>query len=211
MSILAALMALALAAEVRPEGQVGQCDPQDGPGYRWTAETRAETRARVRAVCRHVRASRAVCAWLDASVVRESAGRPGVRHRHGRNEDGLGPLGLSLRWMRHHWPGEDEDPAFCQPEVSALVALAVARRAHDRFGALDLVAVQSIYGGHWRCYEVEGSRQCFPTRVVNPRLCAALEHRGVGCHQRLGAEDFGRWTPVADRRALAERLAQRFE
>lgn len=189
----------------------------DGPGLVWTAEAKAETRARVKAVCRSRGASKEVCAWLDASVVRESSARPGVRHvlgedKDGRQEHGLGPLGLSLRWMRHHWPGTDEDPAFCQPEVSALVALAVAQRAFVAYEADNLVEVQSIFAGQWECREEpDEKRRCTATRTTNPRLCAALRARGVRCQKPLHREDFGRWAPVKARRQLADDLAAAFD
>ncbi len=203
------LAALLTSATEREVGEVGQCDPVDGPGYVWTADARSETRARVRAVCRHVKASEAVCDYLDTVVVRESSGRPGVRHDGGR---GLGPMGLLIASHHDKWPGDDEDPAFCQPEVSALVALAVMRRAVIRYHAHDLVTVQSIYGGRWQCYAHPGEpRLCFATQTSNPRLCAALEARGSDCHAPLRLEDLGRRVPKSKRREVANRLAESFE
>jgi hypothetical protein len=215
--VVAALLALADpidASEAASSlvGTVGQCDPVDGPPLVWTAEAREETRARVQATCRAVGASRAVCAWLDASVVRESDGAPGVRHTRASGEWGLGPLGLSLRWHMDKWPGGDEDPAFCSPEASTLVALEIAHRAWTRYEARSLVLVQSIYGGRWRCYHDADTteRRCFATQIENPRLCAALGARDVDCHEPLHRRDLGRRVPLRDRRALAERLASDF-
>lgn len=194
-------------------GVVGQCDPQDGPGLTWTAEAREETRARVRATCRAVGASKAVCEWLDVSVVRESSGRPGVRHTRALGEFGLGPLGLSLRWHRDKWPGKDEDPAFCSPEVSTLVALEIAHRAVDRYEADDLVGIQSIFGGHWRCFqdkEAGGGKVCYPSRQEDVVLCAGLGARGVDCFDKITEKDLGRRVPLKKRRETAESLAAKF-
>jgi hypothetical protein len=195
-------------------GVVGQCDPREGPGLIWTAEARQETRDRVEAVCRSVGASKAVCAWLDASLVRESSGRPGVRHTRGRGEMGLGPLGLSVWWHRDKWPGSDEDPAFCSPEVSALVALEIAHRAVDRYEAHNLVTVQSIFAGRWRCFrdvETDGDKMCFATQTENVRLCAALGARDVDCYDRIEKKDLGRRVPRSQRRERAEALRDRFD
>lgn len=195
-------------------GAVGQCDPQGGPGLTWTADVRQETRDRVQATCRAVGASRAVCEWLDVSVVRESSGRPGVRHTRAPGEFGLGPLGLSLRWHHDKWPGKDEDPAFCSPEASALVALEIAHRAVDRYEADDLVGVQSIFGGHWRCFqdkEAGGGKVCYPSRQEDVVLCAALGARGVDCFDKITKKDLGRRVPLKKRREVAESIAAKFE
>lgn len=194
-------------------GVVGQCDPQEGPGLTWTAEAREETRARVQATCRAVGASKAVCEWLDVSVVRESSGRPGVRHTRALGEFGLGPLGLSLRWHHDKWPGKDEDPAFCSPEVSALVALEIAHRAVDRYEADDLVGIQSIFGGHWRCFrdiEAGGDKVCYPSRQDDVVLCSALGARGIDCFDKVTQKDLGRRVPIKKRRETAESLAAKF-
>lgn len=194
-------------------GRVGQCDPQDGPGLTWTAEARQETRARVQATCRAVGASKAVCEWLDVSVVRESSGRPGVRHTRALGEVGLGPLGLSLRWHRDKWPGQDEDPAFCTPEASALVALEIAHRAVDRYEVDDLVGVQSIFGGHWRCFTdtESGDKVCYASREEDVVLCSALAARGVDCFDKISKKDLGRRVPLKKRRETAESLAAKFD
>lgn len=195
-------------------GEVGQCDPQDGPGLTWTAEAREETRARVQAACRALGASTAVCAWLDVSVIRESSGRPGVRHTRGPGEVGLGPLGLSLRWHRDKWLGTDEDPAFCSPEVSTLVALEIAHRAVDRYEAHDLVGVQSIFGGHWHCFqdkEAGGGKVCYPSRQEDGPLCVALEAHGVDCFAKVTKKDLGRRVSLKKRREVAERMQQQFD
>lgn len=212
------LQASAAQAETPTEGatigRVGQCDPQDGPGLTWTAEARQETRDRVQATCRAVGASKAVCEWLDVSVVRESSGRPGVRHTRALGEVGLGPLGLSLRWHHDKWPGADEDPAFCTPEASALVALEIAHRAVDRYSVEDLVGIQAIFGGHWRCFtdkEAGGDKVCYPTREEDVVLCSALGARGVDCFDKISKKDLGRRVPLKKRREVAEQMRQRFD
>lgn len=195
-------------------GMVGQCDPAEGPGLVWTAEARQETQDRIAAACRNVGASNAICEWLDASLIRESSGRPGVRHTRAPGEMGLGPLGLSVWWHRDKWPGRDEDPAFCSPEVSVLVALEIAHRAVERYEARNLISIQSIFAGRWRCVqdkEAGGDKVCFATQTENVRLCAALGARGVDCYDRIEKKDLGRRFSRAQRREVADSLRERFD
>lgn len=193
-------------------GVVGQCDPVDGPGLRWSSEARAETRARVQAVCEHVGASPLICEYMDIVVIRESSGRPGVRHRLGQGEDGLGAMGLSLWWMRHLWPGDDEDPAFCQPEVSALVALELFRRAVVRWNATNLVGIQAVYAGSLSVWvDDEGKRHRSPGRSWDPGLCARVAARGASCLTPITVEDLGLRVRSSERRELAYELAERFD
>lgn len=208
-AILAATAAQANGQETRQIGHVGQCDPQGGPRLIWTDEARKETRQRVAHACRSTGASKAICAWLDASVVRESSGRPGVWHDQKR---GIGPLGLLIASHRDKWPGDTEHPDWCQPEASALVALEVAHRAYRKYEATNLVLIQSIYSGRWRCYSEPGEpRRCFASRTDNPRLCAALAARGVGCYDRIEKKDLGRRIPTRQRKEVAEALAEEFD
>lgn len=192
----------------RPEGVIGQCDPVDGPGLRWTAEVRRETRQRVKAVCRSRGATRDVCALLDAWVVRESSGRPGVWHDQKR---GLGALGLMLSAHYDKWPGTDEHPAWCQPEASALVAMAIMRRALLRWPADDLAEIDAVFGGRFRTITTdEGAELRVLTRTDHSGICWRLKKRGVRCRARVGLADIGRRTKNADRPTLAMVLATRF-
>lgn len=213
--ILLGLLAALLYTSV---GVVGQCDPMEGEGLTWTQESQDEARARLAAACTShlVNASPVVCAWVDVSFDRESGyagGGPGVWHKRGSGDVGLGPLALSLKWNRHRWPGEDEHPAFCQPEVSVIVALSIAHTAWHKYGARTPIELQSIFGGHWKCVHVEGKRGkvCRPTKTKNSHLCRGLKRRGFDCEERLNESDLGRHVPVGERRELARQLQQSFD
>lgn len=183
-----------------------------------TPESRKDTRRRVQKVCKVVGASPIICAYMDAIVVRESSGRSGVRHTGGKNENGLGAMGLSLRWQKDKWPGEDEDPMFCAPEVSAVVALAIFHRAFKKWKAQDLVDVQGIYGGHWECYNTYPSWSKpvqKPERVCRARrnyrhvggLCKRMKDRGFSCRTKITRKDLGRFIPRHERREFATNVA----
>jgi hypothetical protein len=194
-------------------GTLGSCSPQDGPGLRWAPEVRAEARARARAVWVAQGVSKDALAYIDAVGERESDYRPGVWHDGGR---GLGMHGLNMRSHRDKWPGDDEFPSFCQPEVSALVALEIAHRAYRRYGARDWVAVQSIYGGRWRCYVVPDERgrprrRCWASRTKDPGTCHRMAVRGGDCRRVIRRKDLGRRTPTAQLRERARELAAAFE
>lgn len=179
-----------------------------------TPESRKDTRRRVQNVCKAVGASPIICAYMDAIVVRESSGRSGVRHTGGKNENGLGAMGLSLRWQKDKWPGDDEDPMFCSPEVSAIVALAIFHRALGKWKGQDLVDVQGIYGGHWECYNwfQTGDK---PRRVCRARrnyrhvggLCKRMKDRGFSCRTKITRKDLGRFIPRHERREFATNVA----
>jgi hypothetical protein len=220
-ALLTLLFTLLLAsppAESLPATQVEElpapsCDPETGPARTYTLEDRRETRARVRAVCEYVGASPITCAFMDAVVVRESSGRAGVRHRKGRREDGLGPMGISLRWHRAKWPGDDEDPMLCHPEVSALVALDTMHRAVRRYQADTMLEVQAVYGGSWSCWrDDQDQRHCqaLPTAGTVRSICSRLEARGFSCLAPIDRADLGRYVPVQERRRVAALLIARF-
>lgn len=203
---------ITLLAALAQGPQIGQCDPVEGPRIAWTKEQRAETRARVRATCRAVKAAPEVCELLDEWGERESDFRPGVRHVMGRNENGIGPLGLSKRWHRDKWPGPVE-PAFCLPEASALVALDVVRRAQVRWKARNLLEVNAVFAGRFRCVtEIDGSRECFIVRhaAKDRDICRRLEQRGLDCHAELPRRAAGKRVPVRERPAVAAELAERW-
>lgn len=206
--MLSTIIALVLAAG---SPKIGRCDPADGPPIRWSAEERDEVRARARATCKAQGAARGVCAWLDASGVRESSWSPSVRHTMGVNEAGLGIFGLSKRWHRDKWPGAVE-PAFCSPEPSVLVALAIVRRAQVSWGARDLRDVQAVFAGRFACMTDLGRRECFIERnaAADRDVCERLKIRGVDCRAPLPKNAAGRRVKVRDRPARAEALAARF-
>lgn len=189
-----------------------QAQPTCGdPAAKVTAAERQETRQRVQAVCHEVGAKPIVCDYMDAIVVRESSGRAGVRHTKGKNENGLGPMGLSLRWHADKWPGTDEDPMFCQPEVSALVALSIFHRAF-RYRAQNILDVQMIYGGH-KGHHGEGRNKIYwityPPKLERD-ICARMKRRGRYCRSHVSKRDLGRVVKLGERRALAAKLRQDF-
>ena len=197
-------------AEALPASAIGVCDPVDGAQHLWTPEAREETRRRVQRACKAAGASPLVCAYADAVVVRESDGRPSIRHTLGEGENGLGPMGLSLRWHADKWPGEDEDPMFCTPEASFVVAHAIMWRALTRYQATTILDVQAVYAGRWRCVDTAEGRSCFadPTRQTEKAICKRMQLRGFSCHQRVTRKDLGRKIPLAKRREFVEQLLE---
>ena len=193
----------------RSVAEMGECSPRTGPQPIWTRELRRETRKRVRAACRHAGAAPIVCAYADAIVVRESSGRAGVRHTKGENEDGLGAMGLSLRWHRNRWPG-DADPDFCRPEVSFAVAHSIMWSAVRKFGARTAVEMQAIYAGSWSCYITrDDERVCRPMVRRNhvKSTCSRMKARGFSCHAKITAKDLGDRVRKRDRQSWAESVA----
>jgi len=192
----------------RPLAKIGECDPRDGVKPIWTREMRREVRRDVQAACKAAEAAPIVCAYADAIVVRESAGRAGVWHELGRNELGLGAMGLSLRWHADKWPGKDEHPEFCKPAVSFVVAHAIMWRAVSRYKAETIAEIQSIYSGKWDCWhDPEGVRTCRPgwSRAI-PGLCKRMESRGFDCHQKLPKRALGKRIPFRERRDFVASL-----
>lgn len=198
-----------------PLSPIGQCDSADGSDrVQWTADDREEVRRRVRRACRSLGASPKLCAYYDAVVVRESSGMASVRHTLGKDENGLGPMGLSLKWHADKWPGRDEDPAFCTPEVSLAVAHAIVWRAVERYHAESLLDVQAIYGGRWSCNTTDtGERVCFadPGQTTVDSVCSRMRARGFSCYSLLTRADLGARIPRRERRAWALAAAARAE
>lgn len=196
---------LLLLVWLGPPAEIGECDSYD-ERHAWTHTERMQVRKRIEDACRALGAARIVCEYLDAVAVRESSGMASRRHRRGENEDGLGPLGLSLAWNWDKWPGEDEDPMFCTPEVSVLVALDIIRRAITRYHAEDLLGIQAIYAGHWNCWEDrEGKRQCRPD-IRSHNICDRMRMRGFACDVPITTKMLGPKVKLADRRAKAAEL-----
>lgn len=209
--MITALLALFVLSQPLPPPTCGD------PNAKITVAQRQETRDRVQAVCKAVEASPITCAYMDAIVVRESSGRPGVRHTKGNGENGLGAMGLSLRWHKDKWWGKDENPYFCSPEVSAVVALAIFHRAF-RYRARNILDIQMIYGGHFRCEEDGKERYCqitYPSRYVSD-ICARMRKRknaggrSYRCRQNVQKKDLGRVISLGERRAFAEEMRRKF-
>jgi hypothetical protein len=209
------------------------CNDVGSPRVRWSSEAKARTRGRVQAACEALGASPIICAYDDAIVWRESfGGEASVRHMRGVDADGtpehgLGPMGLSLRWHADKWPGTDEDPAFCTPEVSVIVAHDIYRRAVTRYNATTIVEVQAVFAGRFRCHVrdrwgwlvrvlpvlasvlPEAERECWPmpTAGMAADVCERMAARGFNCMQRVTEADLGEHVLVDERRAWVLRQA----
>lgn len=198
--------------QLKSDLPIPQCIEPGEKNPKYSREERRETRERVQSVCRSVGASPIICAYMDAITVRESSGRAGVRHYKGHNENGLGAMGLSLRWHKDKWPGDDEDPQFCHPEVSAIVALDIMHRAMARYDASNIVELQSIYAGHWYCEGEGRNRKCHPkVRERDARVCTRMKARGHDCWKELEPKDLGRKIPMKDRRDFIKKLLSSFD
>jgi hypothetical protein len=210
------------------------CNDVGTPRVRWSSEAKARTRDRVQAACQALGASPIVCAYDDAIVWRESfGGEASVRHMRGVDSDGtpehgLGPLGLSLRWHADKWPGDDEDPSFCSPEVSVIVAHELFHRAVTRYNAQTIVDLQAIFAGRFRCTTVDrwgwlvrawpmlavllpgAERECWPmpTDRMTRDICERMAARGFSCHRRIAVDDLGERVPLDERRDWVLRLAR---
>lgn len=197
--------ALALQAATTPK--VGLCDPPAGPRIPWAKAERLEVRRRAHAFCRSLGASSLACAWVDASIVRESSGRPSVRHTKGRGEDGIGILGLDKRSHRDKWP-DDPEPAWCSPEASVIVALDIGRRAvrrSRRDGEEPTISyVQAVFSMRSTYRDEDGRLHVAIDPNSDLRLCKAMRARGHGCRERVSAGDFGEHVPLADRPRRAQ-------
>lgn len=205
--MLTALLTLTLTLH-----PTARCDAPGGPVSRTGTLATLEDRTRLRAACEAVGGSPLYCAYVDAVGLRESSWRRGVRHDNGadadgREERGLGILGLSVRWHHDKWPG-DPDPDWCQPEASFAVLHAIAWRAVDRWHARDLAEVQAVYGGHWRCSASAGRRTCellgYPSEG---RLHGMLRRRGHSAYTPISARDLGERLPKRRRATWAREQA----
>jgi hypothetical protein len=198
-----------------PPSPIGLCDSADGSArVEWTAEQAMEVRRRVKRACRQeLHASPIVCAFYDAVVVRESSGRASRRHTLGKNEFGLGPMGINLASHRDKWPGRDEDPALCTPEASLMVAHAIVWRAVKRYHAESPLDVQAIYSGRWTCHTDPdtGDRRCLadPNDRTVSAICSRMRDRGFSCYDFISRDDLGQHVPLRERRAWVERVIGR--
>lgn len=183
-----------------------QCDKEDGTivAESRTPEAKKETRTRILNTCRAVGFSWRMCDFMDAIVCRESAcGVATVRHTLGPGEEGLGPMGLSIRWQKDKWPGSP-DPEFCIPEVSAVVAAQVIRNAYFNYSARTIVQIQSIYGG--RFGKINGRWRPVPHETLDQKICKRMEKRGIDCHRTIQASELGIEVPYEQRRAFVSSL-----
>lgn len=201
----------------------------------WSREDKLRARERLRLACEAAGGSDDYCAFWDAVTCREAwCGVASAVHLQGVDVDGdhefgLGMLGLSVKWHEDKWDGEDEDPAFCSPEVSFVVGHAIAWAAVERYGARNWVELQAVFGGGaervcvadrlpswlWIFDGVLGLRWLTafaPTSMtcklrVLPRhveaICSRLGQRDIECWAPLTVEHLGEKIPLEERRAWA--------
>ena len=227
--MFAAAVFFAALLEPAPLPAMGACAAPGAARAHWPRALRRETRERVQAIARGEGASETIVRYADAVVMRESSGDAHVRHTQGEGEDGVGPMGLSLRWHASKWPGSP-DPDWCQPEASYEVARVVWRRAIEHYGATNVAEIQAIFGGHWVCERPAPSwwrtipglawladlhdrnLDCEP--LLPPKstaaLCKRMRDRGASCWTRVTVDDLGTPTPKHRRREIAFGYAARF-
>jgi hypothetical protein len=223
-------------AEASPGLVAGDyCNAPGVPRVRWSAEAKARTRERARSACEALGASPIICAYDDAIIWRESfGGEASVWHERGTDADGtrergLGMMALSLRWHADKWPGTDEYPAFCTPEASIVVAHEIYWRAVTRYNATNIVEIQAIFAGRFRCTTVDrwgwlarawpaiawalpvAERECWPapTARMTADICERMRARGHHCGRRITVADLGERVPLDGRRAWVLRQAAR--
>ena len=212
--LVLSLLALLLIPPTPKGSPIGKCDPVGGPSLEFTQDDRDEVRARVAHACELSGDAPILCAAYDHIIFRESRGKSSIRHTRGEGENGLGPMGLSLKWQRKRWPGPG-DPAFCDPVASLAVMRDIFWKAFKVYHAEDLVDVQAVISGRFDCYVLNGKKTC----LANPRghtaaiMCGEplRKKHGFSCHTPLKASDFGPRVKVADRPAWVERMNEAFE
>ena len=172
----------------------------------WTREAKRRTQERIEGVLEDLAVAPIVRAFHRLVVCRESfCGEASVRHTLGEDvlgqEDGLGAYGLSLRWHANKWPGEDEDAAFCTPEVSAVVAHELMWRAVTRYGASNMVEVQAVYAGAVTCRNGDCSFELSASKRRG--FCERLAGYGHSCWAPITERDLGRRLARSERREWA--------
>lgn len=177
---MSAILALVLSTDPSLAMEV-ECPAPDAwlAGTRTRPQVRRDSRRWATRACRSLGASRAACEVLDAIAVRESSGDPCAVHIQGDGEYGLGLHGLS--WSTHYrkWFAPEEKlngSVFYVPEVSAIVALRILRRAVSRYDASTWVEANAVYGGR-----IRGNRPV-SSEKMDGLFCRRLELAGLDCH-----------------------------
>lgn len=206
--MIALLLALFGLVTPTPDSPIGLCDPVDGPRVKFSKADRDEVFVRLERACIRAGDSPEFCEWIDMVAFRESRGRSSVRHTRAEGENGIGALGLSIRWQAHRWPG-DADPDFCLPEVSYVVAREIAIKAVRVYHAQTYLDVQAVYSGRvGKSVTPNGNRYNFaaPTNQTARISCGGLAKRGIRCHDKLPADFLAPSMPLAARRKFVEGL-----
>lgn len=141
-------------------------------GFRSTKEVRDDTRERVRHTAKEMGLKKEARSVLMTMVTRESDADPCASHTLGHNELGLGPLGLSVRWTLGHWDRSADPEALMIPEVAAVVAIRIMRRAVRLHGAKSWTEVNSVFA--------TGKIKKRPDK--DRKWCKRLARRGIDCN-----------------------------
>ena len=119
------------------------------------------------------------------------------------------------------------DPALCTPEVSVVIAHEIFHRAITRYHATNIVEIQAVFAGRFRCATVDrwgwltrawpllasvlpaASRECWPapTQRMVADVCERMRQRGHHCNRRITVDDLGQRVPLDERRAWVLRLS----
>jgi len=164
---------------------------------------RKETRKRIWDACHAMGAAEDSCVVLDEVVIRESSGDTCAVHRLGPGENGLGPLGLSVSLHLPKWNSASDPQVLRVPEVSAVVAMRIFRRAVTNYHAKNWRAVAAVFAG--RFDEDHTSKPTGDDFV----FCARLQRRGVDCNAKpkLG-EKLGRAPVPGQEEFVSELIAE---
>ena len=206
--MIALILALFGLVTPTPDSPIGLCDPVDGPRVEYSKADRMEVYARIQTACVAAGDSPIICAYFDMVAFRESRGRASVRHTRAEGENGLGPLGLSLRWQRHRWPGQ-ADPDFCLPEPSYAVAREVAIKALTVYHAESVVDIQAVYSGRTGSYRQPNGKlyhYADPSDHTVAITCPGMKRRGFRCNAHITRKALGRSIPKRDRQTFVEGL-----
>lgn len=160
------LLAMLLALNIAPP----TCG--EWPADRSTKEVRQETKARVQHIAGELGLSKDAKAVLRYMVARESSGDPCAVHTHGEGEYGLGPLGLSVRWTLSKWDSHADAEVLHIPEVAAVVAIRILRRAVRLHGAKTWTEANSVFA--------TGKIRVRPGK--DAIYCKRLKSHGVDCN-----------------------------
>lgn len=148
------------------------------PVDRSTPEVRRDARDRIQHTAKAMGLSKDARSVLMTMVTRESGGDPCSVHTLGKGEYGLGPLGLSVRWMLGHWDRNAHPRVLMIPEVSAVIAIRVMRRAVRLHGANTWTEINSVF-----------ATGKIKKRPEKDRLwCNRLERRGISCVSNPGGQ-----------------------
>lgn len=163
------------------------CDPVEGPAREWTRGQRQGARELATAHLRARGARPNFLAFVDAATIRESSGRPSVRHDGGA---GVGLHGLNVRY---HGAGRN----LCDPRESAEAVRELARRCIRKYGdgyALVAWDLQACYAGRFEC--IGGPRNlgtCTTEQQdrTTSAICSRMEARGFSCYVPIHESDLG--------------------